>query len=341
MHNLFLYERNILRQIKRRNRIITVLNIKRNLPKKGHKTEITKPQQRNTSTTLPSKFVLQNIENVLRFINSTYNKCKPSYINHIFFKLNNIEEIDIYSICLLISLINKLSHKTGCYGNYPDNDRNKQFLINSGFLNIMRSDIKNPVSRKYNNQLYMIGKNNVEGRKIGESIKESMEFLTGEKNHYPPIYDNMIEICANSVEHSNKEEIDKNWLISITYEEDNNVHFLLTDTGEGILKTLYKKDIEMFRDKMTLKSDSTVLEAVFNNEYQSRTGEINRHKGLPNVLESFKDCYISDLIVLTNRVLYNFGENKSKLLKNEFKGTMFSWRISKKNIEIWKKKNCE
>ncbi len=340
MHNFFLYEKNIIRQIKRRNRKTRAQNIQRNYREKKDITNRKELQQNYTSAVLPSEFIFENIEKVLKFINDTYNKCKPSYIRHIFFQLDSVKNIDIYSICLLVSLINKLSHKTRCFGNYPNNKSNKKFLMDSGFLDIVRGGAKHNISHKYTNQLYMIGKNSVESRIIGESIKSSIEFLTGKKNHYPPVYDNMIEICANSVEHSNQNEIDKNWLVSITYEEDN-VHFLLTDTGEGILGTLAKKKKEMFRDKMVFKSDATVLEAVFKNGYQSRTGEINRHKGLPYVLETYKNSYISDLLVLTNCVLYNFENGQSKILKNEFKGTMFSWKIYKKNIQTWKKKNCE
>lgn len=58
----------------------------------------------------------------------------------------------------------------------------------------------------------------------------------------------------------------------------------------------------MFRDTIFFKKDDNVLLSVFNKEYQSRTGEINRHKGLPNVMDAFKDGYIGELKVLTNYV---------------------------------------
>ena len=127
--------------------------------------------------------------------------------------------------------------------------------------------------------------------------------------------------------------------MSISY-ESGKIHFILTDTGEGILKTLHKKKVEMFRDTIFFKKDDKVLLSVFNKEYQSRTGEINRHKGLPNVLDVFRDGYIDELKVLTNFVFYDFTTMKSSILDTEFLGTMFSWTITQENYEKWKRENC-
>ena len=142
MHNFFLYEKNIIRQIKRRNRKTRAQNIQRNYREKKDITNRKELQQNYTSAVLPSEFIFENIEKVLKFINDTYNKCKPSYIRHIFFQLDSVKNIDIYSICLLVSLINKLSHKTRCFGNYPNNKSNKKFLMDSGFLDIVIKTMK-------------------------------------------------------------------------------------------------------------------------------------------------------------------------------------------------------
>ena len=284
-------------------------------------------------------FISGKMEESLFFINRTFKKAKNGPFRSIFFIMDEVERIDIFTICLLLSLINKLAgKKIHCWGNYPILPRVKKDFIESGFMDVMKSTINADSQRRFKNHMYMIGKQCVDGRKIGESIKEVMEYITDVPQHYAPVYDDILEICANSVEHTNEKMDEKNWLVSISYEVDS-VHFVLTDTGAGILNTLHKKKVEMFKDSILFKKDYQVLEGVFNKAYQSQTGEINRHKGLPNVLESFKDGYIDNLVVLTNCVWYNFSANEYSVLKNEFKGSMFSWTLSKKNIEKWIQSN--
>ena len=283
----------------------------------------------------PMVFSIDNLEESLAFINKTYEYSKILAGRRLFVWLKDIKKIDMFMICLLLSLLNKLSgNHVGCWGNYPIDTDVRSYLINSGFLNIIQSNIKNASEKMFENQMYMIGKDTVNSSLIGNSVKIAMEQLMGVKTHYPPVYDNMIEICSNSVEHSNRSDSSKNWLVSISKNEDT-LSFILTDTGVGILQTLKKKKSEMFTDKL-FKNDGKVLKGVFNKKYCSCTGEINRHKGLPIVYESFLDGFISNLMVLTNCVLYDFVRDSYEILNNEFKGVMYCWTIDKNNYTKWK-----
>ena len=71
--------------------------------------------------------------------------------------------------------------------------------------------------------------------------------------------------------------------------------------------------------------------------YQSATGEINRYKGLPIILESFVDGHVSDLVVVTNKVCYNFQTNQVRELKHGYKGVLYSWTVSRTNYDNWLK----
>lgn len=283
----------------------------------------------------PSDFSKKNLEELLAFINGTYDYAKTLRGRRLFVWLKDVQSIDMFAICLLLSLLNKLAGtNVGCWGNYPADDNVRSYLLDSGFLNIIQSNIRYASERLFGNQMYMIGKDTVESNVIGNSVKIAMEQLVGIKTYYPPVYDNIIEICSNSVEHSNKNESLKNWLVSISQEGDK-LSFILTDTGAGILQTLKKKKLYIFTDKL-FKNDGKVLKDVFNKKYLSRTGEINRHKGLPIVYESFLDGFISNLMVLTNCVLYDFEQDKYTNLQNEFKGVMYYWTIDKNNYKKWK-----
>ena len=283
----------------------------------------------------PSNFSITNIEGLLSFISRTEIECRrENKVSFLKVNLDNVNIIDYYAISFLLSFLNKLSSQYIRYwGTYPVDYNARQFIINSGFLSLVKTNIKKPSNTKNANQIFTIGKDSVDSHLIGQVVRDSMMYITGKREIYPPVYDNLLEISANSVEHANKNKLDKNWLISISL-ENNKVHFIVTDTGEGILATLKKKATEKLLDTFT-KGDAEVLHDVFMKLYQSITGEINRHKGLPIILDSFLEGYISDLVVVTNKVYYDFSTNKHRLLKRGFNGVMYSWTISINNYNIW------
>lgn len=339
MKDIRIYQKSIMRKIIRRNDFERKRNEVRNRRKKTEKTEFEDYHNPYTSAKLPNDFRIENIEEVLAFLNKTSRRCSPTYIRHIFFYMQEIQKIDIYAICLLLSLVNRLSKRISCAGSYPLDLNVRNIFIDSGFLSLTKTNLRRKHEAKYPNMMYVIGSDSVDGKRIGMSIKETMKRVVGIECHFAPVYEIMIEISSNSVEHSNDVDSEKNWLVSISYEKDK-AHFLMTDTGSGILKTLSKKKLEIFKDVVSFKNNAKVLVGVFNKEYQSCTGEINRHKGLPMVMETFKLGYISDLKVLTNNVFYDFEKDNSIILTNEFHGTMFSWTISNNNFQLWQKQNC-
>lgn len=287
---------------------------------------------------LPAIFSFkEDRESVLEFLNEAflYYKALRHRIREkrYYYDLTAVSSIDITAICLFLSLINKLNaNKIGSSGNYPQNEEAKSILKESGFADIMQSAFKPLKTKKYRNQLYIVGSNRVTNKKIGESVKEAVEYLTGTPHHFQPIYTMLIEICSNSVEHANKKEKDKNWIISVSY-EPGRVNFIVVDTGEGIMRTIQRKLPEMFRDKF--RHDGEVLEDLLNGGYQSRTKEINRHKGLPKIKENFNAGYVENMKILTNNVWYNMADGTYEKTKNEYFGVLYSWSFTKDNYQRW------
>ena len=286
----------------------------------------------------PDHFTIQNIEKVLLFISDTEKLCNRLDTKILKINLDRVTKIDSYAICLLLSMLSRLSYKNIHYwGTYPISQDAKDYIVNSGFLDVMKSNIiKRPSNKRMDNRMFMIGKESVDSHRIGKAVRESMTFITGKESAYPPVYDNMLEISANSVEHANIKTQNKNWLVSISYEEDK-VHYILSDTGFGILATLKKKVSQKVNDFLKSKTESEILFDVFNSKYQSITGEINRHKGLPIILESFMEGFVSNLMVVTNKVLYDFENNQTKELKHGYNGVLYSWTVSRSNYDSWEK----
>lgn len=282
----------------------------------------------------PQDFSINNIAEIVTYIQDTDKYCRQNKYEYLKVNLDDVMQIDAFGIALIISMLNKLSpRRINYWGTYPQNDEAKQVIIDSGFLDFVKTNLRKPTARTKGNQLFMIGKDSVDSRRIGEAVKKAMANLLGKDCVYPPVYDNMLEISANSVEHANHNRIDKNWLVSISVEE-NKLHFILADTGLGILANLRKKKHEIVRDWLT-KNDVKILCDVFNKKYQSITGEINRHKGLPFIYESFNDGFISDLKVLTNKVMLDFNTQKAEVLYKGFNGVLYSWTVSIDNYNNW------
>lgn len=282
----------------------------------------------------PQDFSINNIVEIVTYIQDTDKYCRQNKYEYLKVNLDDVVQIDAFGIALIISMLNKLSFRCINYwGTYPQNDEAKQVIIDSGFLGVVKTNLRKPTARRNGNQLFMIGKDSVDSRRIGEAVKKAMANILGKDTIYPPVYNNMLEISANSVEHANDKRREKNWLVSISV-ENGKLHFILADTGLGILANLRKKKYEIVRD-LLMKTDADVLYDVFNKKYQSITGEINRHKGLPFIYDSFKDGLISDLKVLTNKVMFDFETHKSENLLAGFNGVLYSWTVSTENYNNW------
>lgn len=216
----------------------------------------------------------------------------------------------------------------------------KEVFIKSGFLEYMR-DLSGRRFEKHNSDSFLIdiGSQKTLSEKVGLSIKKSYSYLTGNEDHYPPIYCIVGEMCSNSVEHANPSN--KNWFFGMQYvdsndHEDQHVVYTVADVGFGILNTLKRKFGTKFFE--SFKGDDEILFRAYERQYGSQTEEINRNRGLPIILERIEKQYIRDLKVITNHVLLDFeNRENSKILSKSLPGTFYSWKLDCKCIEIWKK----
>lgn len=297
----------------------------------------------NQSRTLvaPAHFsLLEYPEDVIRFINKIENLLSENArVKSIMFELHDITNIDIGAICLLLSKLNELSRKRiQNWGTLPKDLKCRYFIEESGFLDRMR-DVSsgNPFSRKNKNLILNRGFDKTDNAATAKEIRKAVEHITGEQGNFKPIYSIAQEICANSVEHANEPVNKKNWVFSTSYLQDE-VVFTMTDIGDGILKTLRRKLMKQIQDGL-FKEPIDVLVNAFEKQYESRTRDPNRNKGLPKIYKVSSEKYIKNLIVITNNVFLNFDNpEKSKILKNAFKGTFYYWILNKECITKWEKR---
>ena len=63
------------------------------------------------------------------------------------------------------------------------------------------------------------------------------------------------------------------------------VVFTMTDIGEGILKTLRRKFVKQIQESF-FNNAVDVLVNAFEKQYESRTKDPNRNKGLPKIYKT-------------------------------------------------------
>ena len=330
------------RRVKDRAKYIRIQRNKRKKVKyRRERGNITYYSNHNRTLVAPSRFsLLEYPEDVIGFINKIENLLSENVrVKSIMFELHDITSIVIGAVCLLLSKLNELSRKRiQNWGTLPKDQKCRKFIEESGFLDRMRDmSSGSPFSRKNKNLILNRGFDKTDNAATAKEIRKAVEHITGKQGYFKPIYSIAQEICANSVEHANEKIYKKNWLFSSSYLNDE-VVFTMTDIGDGILKTLKRKLMKQIQDGL-FKDSVDVLVNAFEKQYESRTQDPNRNKGLPKIYKVSSEKYIKNLIVVTNNVFLDFDNpEKSKMLRNTFKGTFYYWILNKECIEKWEKR---
>lgn len=270
---------------------------------------------------------------------SKYSMSPKGVIRHINLNLSSVKEVDTGALSFLLAKVNEITktRRVVISGDLPNEPNCKKYIEESGFLDYMTDLTGKRFERHSDNFLVKIGDKKTDSEQVGRLIKKCVKKLTGQENHYPPVYSILQEMSGNSVEHANISN--KNWLLGVNfnYAEDGSVIdviFTMTDVGFGILNTLVRKFGVRLAE--TLTKNTSILYRAFERKYGSSTEEINRNRGLPLIKDRYEKQYICDLKVITNDVVLDFNDlDNSTTLGKNFPGTFYYWKINKNCIDKW------
>lgn len=155
----------------------------------------------------------------------------------------------------------------------------------------------------------------------------------GIREYYSPLYDLFIELVGNAIEHGIKHHDINWWLHQEINSKKTSITYAFVDMGSGIIES-YRNSSIMKR----LKRSNDLIVNAFDGILGSTTGMAGRGRGLPQISSMVKKGFISDFILITNNISlrYKNGSWEIKEIPN-FKGTYYSWTVSKENYLIWKK----
>ena len=143
------------------------------------------------------------------------------------------------------------------------------------------------------------------------------------------------EIIGNAVEHGIKENNLNYWLC---YEKSKStIKFTFVDMGIGIASSHKKARILPLYRLMGRYGENKIIEDSLYKKLASSTKLEGRGRGLPEIREMIEKEWVSDFLLVTNKSAVRYMNNQFKFTNNrDFKGTYYSWTVSKYNFEKWK-----
>lgn len=145
----------------------------------------------------------------------------------------------------------------------------------------------------------------------------------------------LTEIVGNAVEHGIKERKINYWLCS--EKDKNKIRITFVDMGIGIARSHKKARLLLnYRLQGKLGENKIILDSLYK-KLSSSTKLEGRGRGLPEIRAIIENELVSEFILISNHTALEFKNNQfvAKNIKN-FKGTYYSWTISKYNFEKWK-----
>lgn len=284
--------------------------------------------------------LLRNTEACINFFKKVRSREKAITKNNrleIKIDLSRIEHIDFASTMMLDAICEELASTDpicNVYGSSPVNDKCRQYLIDSGFLDNKYDEYgrKYPELGHSANIKIERGQAKLEDEdimRVVEIEKRICRHVTGaDGKQY--VHINMIkEICGNTVDWSDAAH--DQWIYGAKFEEGKAIVVAL-DLGKGILESISRKFADKIKDMLDNHSHVEILEGAFNRKYGSKSGKPNRNRGLPSIKFANENGDIKDLVVITNNVVLDFTnkDRSCKFVSNKsrgFKGTLYSWRI--------------
>lgn len=292
-----------------------------------------KPEFQEFSYIFPSKLIFfDNIDSVSMLVTDILNKLNSNQnIDVVKLDMTDVESIDGAAIVIILTLAHYLNRmNVNVRGTMPKNEYARKALIESDFFSHVKTSSRYIKTGK-DTIFTKKGLRVIDQDANVEQIRKIVGHLTGKESNHEDLYNAFGEIQQNSVEHANKENSRKNWFMSVHYEKER-CFIIMSDIGEGIIKTLNPKLNQKVSALVKNENDSDILLNLFKGKYQSSTREPNRNTGLPGIFDSVKRKQIGKIYVISNKAYIELSEEYTHGLTNNFPGTVYAIEMTKDNI---------
>ena len=285
--------------------------------------------------------LLKNTDECVRFFKKVRDRHK-AFTNKVgilemHIDLSDVIHIDFASTMMLDSICDELASTPplcNVWGNAPQRNECRQYLIDSGFLNNKVDAFGRDYGLDGNSDNMKIERGQVkleddQIRKVVEIEKHICKHVTGKEGRQYRHIEMIKEICGNTVDWSEAKR--DQWSYGVKFEEGK-VIVVALDLGKGILESISRRFTEFVEDMLAMHTHVDILEGAFNRKYGSSSRRRNRNRGLPSIKYAQEKGIIKELTVITNNVILDFehGENSRKFYwnrKRALEATLYSWVI--------------
>lgn len=279
--------------------------------------------------------LINNTEEVTAFFDEVKNYIISSQNKRInvYFDLAEVKELTIDAIMYLLAIIKNLQKygltKHSFRGNFPNDNKAKEVIIESGFLEYVESSMPK-INKNTNKIAIRTGQSN-----DNNILKEICDFIIKKTGctiiATKTLYVMLAEMMFNTFEHAYNEDSKtiKNWYIFVEY-ESSKVKITFMDTGLGIPRTMRRR----FKEKiLSVPEDKLLVSALNGGEFRSQTKLEYRNNGLPTIRQCVEKHVIENLHILSNKAVCSlyYEDNAIGYKTNEqlkaIMGTIYYWEI--------------
>lgn len=289
-----------------------------------------------------------NTEETLKFIGKIENCYKRK--QKVFVNLQGVDNIANGAIVVLLSILVQFkSNKIDFNGNFPKNNKVREFLKDSGFFKYLYKEIDPQDSYTFENDICTHANKKVDSQLSEDIIKKASTFIWGEERRCTGVQRVFLELMQNTNNHASiTNQGEKHWWATVKHNEDEKkVSFSFIDFGVGIFESLTNKKednkfynaINKVRNVFSFSDNAELLRLLLHGDvHKTVTGKYYRGKGLPGIFEACKNNKISNLIIISNDAIADFGNNSYRKLNGSLSGTFIYWELNSNNVNINDKK---
>lgn len=250
----------------------------------------------------------------------------------IMFDLSLVEYITADAVLYLLAIMRDLQklglahHKFS--GNLPKNKYARNYIIQSGFLDYVQSEIDKDYT---NSQCVQIMANNrynqLSTKKICDFVNENTEI---ERKDTKFLYVLINEMMLNTCQHAYKLNTTQlNQWYMFVQKDSKTLKYTFLDIGSGIPKTVQKRFTERFWN-----TDSSIIVSALNGDFRTATKKEFRGKGLPKIKECVFEHKLNNFTIISNKgyCSLKLENNMPKIEESEMKkpivGTIYYWEMN-------------
>lgn len=278
----------------------------------------------------------QNRDKVIKFIKDLDdNKQKGKSV---FVFLHKIEVIDIEAIVLLLGIMAEFKSSSIQFnGNKPTKKEVENVLNRSGFFERLYQVEEEHYTFGKKSGIYTLGVEEYNEDITCEALCEAMVCVYGGMRRNTGARKVMLEAHKNTIAHASL-TYNKKKKCYISFKEDK-FHKTLTvsilDYGIGIFKSLSEAEegspgYNFFKKMANFRwSNQQGLKKIMEGELKniSRSGYPNRGFGLPAMKKAIESNHISKLVIVSNDVYADIGNDYYEKLNYKLSGTLIQFQI--------------